>query len=348
VTVVIVDLAGAGALALALTHRSANAANSSQPVAVMVAHPQAPQTMIGDPTAQTTTTTPSPKQKPTAPKRLATLGRKRPSQPPADTASAPSGAQASFDQFARTLPGTVGLAIAPLGQGPVVTFGSLQVGHAWSTMKVPVLTTVLRELEASGSSLSPQGRGYAQAALEHSDNSAAEALFSGLEQTDGGLTGASGALQGTLRAAGDQTTTINTSPNSGGFTTWGQSLWSATGEVTFYRSLARGCMLAPADTQYVLGLMSNVESDQRWGAGSAGFPAGTQLQFKGGWGPENGGGYLVRQTAIVGSGDRGYVLSMLARASDGSYSSGAHLLTQVASWVAHSVSPSVSHPGAGC
>ena len=137
-------------------------------------------------------------------------------------------------------------------------------------MKVPVLATVLSELEHSNEILGPQGRVEATRALEASDNAAAEALFSHLEQTDGGLPGASQAVQATLQAAGDDTTTVNTAPNSSGFTTWGQSEWPASGEVSFYRSLARGCLLNSDDTSYVLGLMRNVESAQRWGAGSPG------------------------------------------------------------------------------
>src|SRR5438093_10161440 len=45
-------------------------------------------------------------------------------------------------------------------------------------------------------------------------------------------------------------------------------------------------------------------------------PSTVELGFKGGWGPESGGGYLVRQTAIVESGGHGYVLSMIARSEE--------------------------------
>ena len=111
-------------------------------------------------------------------------------------------------------------------------------------MKVPVLTTLLRQLEHSGGSLDPAGRDDATRALHASDNAAAEALFSRLEASDGGLDGASAAVQDTLRAAGDTATTVNTAPNAGGFTTWGQTEWSASAAVTFYRALAAGCLLS--------------------------------------------------------------------------------------------------------
>ncbi len=336
--VVAIDLIGIGALAFAFTHSSHQHTASVRVAAasVPVAHPQAPQTLIGDPAAETTTTATT-----TTP---AAHHRHHPKPRAVSSASGPSTADAagSFDRLAASLPGAAGAAVGSLAGGPVASYGSLQVGHAWSTMKVPVLTTLLAQLERSGSTLSPWQRADATAALEASDNSAAEALFSALESSDGGLIGASAAVQATLRHAGDEQTVINTAPNSSGFTTWGQSQWSNAGEVTFYRSLANGCLVSPSSTSYVLSLMGQVESDQRWGAGSAGYPSGVNLAFKGGWGPESG--YLVRQTAIVGSGSGGYVISMIAKPSDGSFATGTQMLTQIGSWAARTLPP--RHPAA--
>jgi hypothetical protein len=214
----------------------------------------------------------------------------------------------------------------------VQSFGEFQSAHAWSTIKVPVLVTLLHDLERAGGQLSAQQRANATLALEQSDNAASEALFSDLEQLHGGLVAASAALQGQLRAAGDQRTIINTARNDQGFTTYGQSLWPVSGEVIFYRALARGRLLTAQHTAFVLGLMSNVIGSQRWGAGAAGYPAATPLAFKGGWGPDSSGAHEVRQTAIVGSGARGYVVSMLARPASGSFADGTALVTALARW----------------
>jgi hypothetical protein len=261
---------------------------------------------------------------------------------------APSGADASFAALAGRLGGVVGLAVAPLGEGPIQTFGSFQAGHAWSTMKVPVLATLLLDDEQSGRALGSAERSDASLALEQSDTAAAEALFRVLEKHHGGLHAASAAVQETLAAAGDQNTTINTAPNGQGFTTWGQSVWPNSGEVMFFRSLARGCLLAPADTEYVLGLMRNVIPSQRWGAGEAGYPSSAEPAFKAGWGPESGGGYLVRQTAIVGAGDRGYVMSMIALPSGGSFSEGVGMITEVARWARQHFRLDARTPPASC
>ena len=84
--------------------------------------------------------------------------------------------------------------------------------------------------------------------------------------------------------------------------------------------------------------MQGVESDQRWGAGSAGYDTSVPVGFKGGWGPEDGGGYLVRQSAIVTARNgQGWVLTYLAKPSDGSFGTGTQMLTALAAWAARDV-----------
>jgi len=250
-------------------------------------------------------------------------------------------------RMAASLPGEVGLAVAPLGDGPISRFGHFQINHAWSTSKLIVITTLLAQLEHGHQTLDATGREDTTRAITLSDNDAADALFERLEATDGGLTGASLALQRTLRVAGDEHTVINTAPNDQGLTTWGQTEWPATGEVVFYRSLANNCLLSPPDTRYVLGLMTQVIPSQRWGAGSAGFPASDSLMFKGGWGPEPGSGYYARQSVIVTDGVRGLVFNMLAHPSDGEFSTATEMLTDIATWVRHAI-PLAASPAFTC
>ena len=257
-------------------------------------------------------------------------------------------ARRSFAAFASSLGGRVGLAVAPLGEGPIQTLGSLQAGHAWSTMKVPVLTTLLIDDEQGAGELSSQSRTDAELALEQSDNAAAEDLFDQLKTIHGGLVRASEAVQRTLAAAGDQNTTVNTAPNSGGFTTWGQTIWSTTGEVRFFRALANACLLSHGNTAYVLGLMRQVVPSQRWGAGEAGYPSVLSLAFKAGWGPESTGGYLVRQTAIVGSAGHGYVLSMIALPDGGSFTEGVSMITALAKWARETIPVETSGSPVAC
>jgi hypothetical protein len=213
----------------------------------------------------------------------------------------------------------------------VQTVGAAAVAHAWSTSKVLVLVTLLHDYQERGQALSSQQRAYATRALEQSDNAAIETLFGYLEQIHGGLVAATAALQAVVRASGDEQTSVNSAPNDEGFTTYGQTRWSVGQEVTFYRALADGCLLDSAQTRYVLGLMRSVVSYQRWGAGSAGYPPSLPIAFKGGWGPSNGR-YQVRQTAIIGSGRRGYVVSYLALPDSGAFDDGVSILTRLAQW----------------
>jgi hypothetical protein len=114
--------------------------------------------------------------------------------------------------------------------------------------------------------------GWARAALAASDNEAAAALFGEIEDSRGGLDGASRAVEDTLRESGDGSTAIATAPPpSGAVSTYGQTEWSLPASVKFLRTLDRGCLLDPDDTDYVLGLMEEVIPEQRWGLGEANF-----------------------------------------------------------------------------
>jgi len=268
--------------------------------------------------------------------------------PMSSGAPAADGTRTSFRALAARLPGAAGVAVAPLAAGPIETFGAVQVTHAWSTSKVPVLVTLLHDDETSGRALGDAAAAEASLALEQSDNAAVEALFARLEQIHGGLVGASGAVQQALRRAGDRSTVINTAPNDEGFTTYGQTEWSLSGEVTFYRALARGCLLDRADTDYVLELMRRVTDSQRWGAGSAGYPSTTPVAFKGGWGPDDKGRYQVRQTAIIGAGGRGYVVSMLALPASGAFADGTAMITALAGWARRQFNSEATGPSAQC
>lgn len=242
------------------------------------------------------------------------------------------GAASSFEAMAASLPAQSGLAVASLGDGQVYEFGDLREGHAWSSIKVPILTAVMRD---ESEALDPEEEAWATSALTASDNEAAAALFGRLEDKYGGLVGASQAVESVLRDAGDTTTTVATAPPPpGAVSTYGQTEWSLLNSVQFYGRLFDGCLLEPRGTEYVEGLMESVIPEQRWGLGEGGFSGGWSVGMKGGWGPEPSGAYLVRQSGFVRDGDRGIVVAMMAMDDSGSYPAGAEDLTQMAQWLA--------------
>ncbi len=240
-------------------------------------------------------------------------------------------ASASFARLAASLPGRVELAIAPLGAGAPVTLGGDSRTHGWSTTKVPVLAALLK---ARGEALTPQERSWAESAITESNNESVLDLFHDLERIEGGLTGASRYMQELFRASGDEETTVATAPPpTGAVTTFGQTEWKPSNAIKFFSALARGCLLSRHGTSYILDLMERIESSERWGLGSAGFGS---VAFKGGWGPEPTGSYLVRQSGVVDVGSSSAVavtIVALPPPGAGSFEAGTAMLTRTATWL---------------
>ena len=237
-------------------------------------------------------------------------------------------AEAEFAELESSIAGQIGVAVAPLGSVRPTRLGSLQVGHAWSSFKVPVLVTVMRQ-----GALTSEEQSQAAAALTASDNEAAAALFARL----GDVSTASAAIEGVLSESGYPTEVATAPPPSGAVSTWGQTEWSLEGADYFYRALACGQLLDSAGTEYVLDLMESVISEQQWGLGQAGIPA--QVAFKAGWGPDgsSSGPYLVRQSGILRSGNSGAVVTIAAQDDSGSFEAGVQDLDAVAGWVRDNV-----------
>jgi hypothetical protein len=183
--------------------------------------------------------------------------------------------------------------------------------------------------------LTPTEQGWAQLAITQSDNQSILNLFGDLEALRGGLVGASAYMEVVLRQSGDVHTVVATAPpGSGAVTTFGQTEWAPSDAVKFFRALANGCVLPRSESTYVLGLMEHVVPSETWGLGSAGFDV--PVAFKGGWGPEPSGGYLVRQSGIIDPGSsRGVAVSIVAYppAGGSSFAVGTQMLTQTGRWL---------------
>lgn len=246
---------------------------------------------------------------------------------------------ASFAKVESEIDGEVGVAYAPLGSAEPVELGPLQVGHAWSSFKVPIVVTVMLE---QGGALTSGQESLAASAITASDNTAAAALFSELESRTGG--GASAAVEHTLdKVLGGATEVATAPPPPGAVSSWGQTEWPLAASTSFYGALACGAFGGATET--VLRDMESVIPEQQWGFGQASFPSGTQVAFKAGWGPDGSesGPYLVRQAGIIRSSDGGgFVATIAAQDASGSFESGVSDLDRVADWVAENVPPSGS------
>jgi hypothetical protein len=263
----------------------------------------------------------------------------------ATTSALDANAQASFARLRARLASDARIAIAiqPLGSGRMQVLGGDPAMQAMSTSKVLILSALL--LDRGGvSHFTPEQKSLAQTAITESDNDSILALFSDLEADKGGLLGASAYAQSLLRKAGDSQTQVSTAPPPAGYvTTFGQTPWTPSAEVTFFRALALGCILPRTDADYELGLMGEIEPSESWGLGSAGFG---HVAFKGGWGPEPNDQYGVRQTGLIGTGNAAVVVSIAADPAV-SFTAGQSVLDQIGQWL-HGEVRVVRRPAGSC
>ncbi len=114
------------------------------------------------------------------------------------------------------------------------------------------------------------------------------------------------------------------------FSPYGQTEWSLDGQVTFASGLA--CARSPA-ARFVTTERGSVTTSQRWGLGRI---AGAR--FKGGWGPDPRGLYLVRQLGIVPRAGQLVAVAVAVVPQDGSFARGTDALDAIATWLRSSLS----------
>ncbi|AKK10322.1 hypothetical protein CUTER_01530 [Corynebacterium uterequi] len=184
--------------------------------------------------------------------------------------------------------------------------GSLSDVTAWSTIKVPLSIAAAR--------LHPGTQPSIDAAIMRSDNDAARQLWEHL----GGGEQAAQAVEAVLREAGDPTEVqpFVTRPE---FSAFGQTQWGFVEQAQFASHLPE---LEASDA--VLAPMQAIDPSQAYGLGR--LPG---VAFKGGWGPDTQGRYVVRQFGVVD----GRGVAIAAMAPDGTYESAQVILDRLASEV---------------
>lgn len=205
------------------------------------------------------------------------------------------------------------VSVAVAGTAGSMTAGTLPTGQpAWSTIKVPLAVAALRQDASRVATVSQ--------AITVSDNAAAQMLWDGL----GGGEQAAGAVEAVLHEGGDPVTRVQPAVTRPGFTAFGQTTWPETAQAEFARSLP-----ALAGAEPVLADMAGIAAGQDYGLGSL-----PQARFKGGWGPDETGAYLVRQFGLVG--ETGVALAVMS--ADGGYESAQVVLTELAQLLAPQLS----------
>jgi hypothetical protein len=258
--------------------------------------------------------------------------------PDTDDAEDPAGSadllpgpdDAGYLSLVRTVGADHGMAVAAVtgeeGAGTsaisVETLGPLETGVAWSTIKVPMAMAVIDA--GAGAEFGDDIR----LALTASDNDAAMRLWARL----GGGAPASEAVTEQLRASGDQRTLVESQQVYPPYSPYGQTQWALVDQARF--ALGLRCMDAGREVAETMG---DVVAEQRWGLGST----GTDVSFKGGWGPGSepgtAGGYLVRQLGVVTVDGRELGVAIASRPGDGTFDSGVLALSAIAAWLADNV-----------
>jgi hypothetical protein len=225
--------------------------------------------------------------------------------------------RASFRRLEHSLGGSSGVAVAAVGgSSPIAALGGWRSGVAWSTIK-PVVAMAVTAARIDDT----QARADMRLAITSSDNAAAERLWRRL----GDDATAAAATGDQLVALGDHATRVPSQRLRPEFTVFGQTTWSLARQVR--ATAAMPCL--PAGRR-VLALMRDIAADQRWGLGSLGRPAA----FKGGWGPDPAGAYLVRQTGVLELDGRQIAVALASRPADGSFASGIRNIGVLARWMA--------------
>jgi hypothetical protein len=236
------------------------------------------------------------------------------------SAAARAGAQAAVRAAVSGAPvGGVSVAALDVTSGVSFTAGASSGMTEASVVKVQLLETLLLDGGRTGTLLSDDQDADATAMIENSDNAAAEDIF-----WDDGGRDAIVADEADLGLSAGVTV-----PGTDDY--WGLTTTSAAEQLVLLDNLIRTTSpLDSAERSYALDLMSNVESDQRWGVGVA-ADAGSTLANKNGWLQVDGDGDLwaVNSVGIL-SGHGHTVLLAVMTQHDDSEQSGIALVQALA------------------
>jgi hypothetical protein len=226
----------------------------------------------------------------------------------------------AFDAEVARLGGSY--ALAWLDADGLHVLGSAPGDTAWSTIKVPLALAAVED-DPSASTWT-----HVEAALSRSDNAAADALWSGLGDPDA----AAEAVDAVLAAYGSPATRTQGERVIPEYSPYGQTQWAVPDATRFAAALA--CAPAASAAGEIRAVMAEVVAEQRWGIGEL-----DSAHFKGGWGPEGSGAYVLRQLGDARVGTERYALALSARADDGVYASAAGDVTALVRWWAETVAP---------
>ncbi|MEV7243893.1 serine hydrolase [Streptomyces sp. NPDC093248] len=194
--------------------------------------------------------------------------------------------------------GTVAIGLYDRSTKTTCTLRATTAYDSASTVKVTVLATLLWDAKKHDRYLTDREASLAKAMITKSDNSATSTLWKQL-----GLT----KIKGFLSAAG-MTRTV---PGANGY--WGLTQENVTDEQKLLKLVtARNTVLSDNSRAYILKLMNQVVSSQRWGT-PAGAPSTVTVHVKNGWLERATHGWRVHSLGTFNGGGHDYMMSVLTQ-----------------------------------
>lgn len=195
-----------------------------------------------------------------------------------------------------TRTGTVAVGLRDRTTNTTCTLRATTAYDSASVVKVTVLATLLWDAKKTNRYLTSRETTLATAMITKSDNASTTSLWNQLGVTK---------VKGFLAAAG-MTRTV---PGSGGY--WGLTQINATDEQRLLSLItAKNTVLSDNARAYILKLMGNVITSQRWGT-PAGAPSSVAVHVKNGWLQRATRGWRVHSVGTFNGGGHDYTISVL-------------------------------------
>ena len=194
--------------------------------------------------------------------------------------------------------GTVAVGLYDRTTKTTCTLRATSAYDSASTVKVTVLATLLWDAKKHNRLLTSRESTLAKAMITKSDNAATSTLWKQL-----GLT----KIKGFLSAAG----MTQTKPGANNY--WGLTQETVTDEQKLLKLVtAKNTVLSDNSRAYILKLMNQVISSQRWGTPS-GAPSGVTVHVKNGWLQRSTHGWRVHSLGTFNGGGHDYMMSVLTQ-----------------------------------
>ncbi|MGW3459496.1 serine hydrolase [Streptomyces olivaceoviridis] len=194
--------------------------------------------------------------------------------------------------------GTVAIGLYDRSTKTTCTLRATSAYDSASTVKVTVLATLLWDAKKHNRYLTSTEQSLAKAMITQSDNNATSKLWKQLGMTK---------IKGFLAAAG-MTKTV---PGANGY--WGLTQENVNDEQKLLKLVtAKNSVLSDNSRAYILKLMGQVVSSQRWGT-PAGAPSSVSVHVKNGWLQRSTHGWRVHSLGTFNGAGRDYMITVLTQ-----------------------------------